>query len=147
MTLRVRDTGTLRTATEVRARKSDGGLAPVDRMMIRTADGLAQFYRRGIRASVTPTSVSGYGTNKTGPVYTSSVAVSVDGGTQPYGYSWSVTGGMGATNPNSPSTAFVGNPPGLYGELSGVATCTITDASGLNQQVAVDVTITREGGF
>jgi hypothetical protein len=147
VTLRIRDTATLRTATEARARKSDGTLAPIDRMMIRTAEGLTQFYRRGIRASVAPSFVNGYGTNKTGPVYTSSAAVSVDGGTQPYTYSWSVTGGIGVTNPNSPSTSFVGNPPGLYGELNGVGTCTITDASGLSQQVTVEVTITREGGF
>ncbi len=147
MTLRIRDTATLRTATEARARKSDGTLAPIDRMMIRTADGLAQFYRRGIRASVTPSFVGGYGTNKTGPVYTSSAAVSVDGGTQPYAYYWVITGGMGVVNPNSPTTNFVGSPPGLYGELNGTATCTVTDASGLSQQVTVEVTITREGGF
>lgn len=146
MTLRVRDTATLRTATEVRARKSDGALVSVDRMMIRTADGLSQFYRRGLRLSASPDSASGFGVNRTGPIYTNTVQVAVEGGTAPYTYSWISSGGVFVNSPTSAATSFGGNPPAIAGEIDGSATCTVTDSNGLSQAVTVSIVIQRESG-
>lgn len=146
MTLRLRDTATLRMATEVRARKSDGTLASVDRMMIRTADGLSQFYRRGLRLSASPDSASGFGVNRTGPIYTNTVQVAVDGGTAPYTYSWIPSSGIFVNNPTSAATSFGGNPPAITGEIDGSATCTVTDSNGLSQQVTVTINVYRESG-
>lgn len=146
MTLRLRDTATLRTATEVRARKSDGTLASVDRMMIRTADGLTQFYRRGLRLSASPDSASGFGVNRTRPIYTNTVQVAVDGGTAPYTYSWIPSSGIFVNSPTSAATSFGGNPPAIAGEIDGSATCTVTDSNGLSQSVTVPINIYRESG-
>ncbi|WP_394662886.1 hypothetical protein [uncultured Sphingomonas sp.] len=146
MTLRVRDTGALRTATEVRARKTDGTLVSVDRMMIRTADGLTQFYKRGLRLSASPAEANGFGTNRTGPVYTNTVAVSVDGGSPPYSYAWATTAGVSVQYPTMASTGFVGNPSAIAGDIYGTATCTVSDSAGLSQPIAIPVTISRESG-
>lgn len=146
MTLRVRDTATLRTATEVRARKSDSTLVPVDRMMIRTTNGLSQFYRRGIRLSASPGSASGFGVNRTGPIYTNTVQIAVEGGTAPYTYSWATNSGIFVNSPTSAATSFGGNPPAIAGEIDGTATCTVTDSSGLSQTVTVSIVIQRESG-
>lgn len=146
MTLRVRDTATLRTASEVRARKSDGSLVSVDRMMIRTADGLVQFYKRGLRLSASPSDANGFGTNKTGPVYTNSVLVSVNGGSPPYSYAWATTAGISAQYPAMASTGFVGNPSAIAGDIYGTATCTVSDSAGLSQPIEIPVTISRESG-
>lgn len=145
MTLRVRDTATLRTATEARVRKSDGALASIDRMMIRTANGLSQFYRRGLRLSASPDSASGFGVNRTGPIYTNTVQVAVEGGTAPYTYSW-VPSGVFVNSPNAAATSFGGNPPAIAGEIDGSATCTVTDSNGLSLTITIPVTISRESG-
>lgn len=140
MTLRIRDTAALRLATEARVRKADGSLNPIDRMMIRTPDGLSLFYRRGIRLSANPTEVSGYATSSFRPAVTSAVTVSVDGGTAPYSHAWTVSAGSpaSANSPSSATTTFTcpgtGDP---YSSDVAFFTDTVTDANGLTAQVMV----------
>lgn len=141
MTLRGRDTGALRTATEVLARKSDGSMTPVDRMMIRTPDGLSQFYKRGLRLSANPQNVSGP-SNSSRQTATNATQVSVSGGTGPYSHSWSVPSPLRAGSPTSAMTPFIA--PANYAGSS-FATDTVTDANGLTAQISVGITIYDTG--
>lgn len=140
MTLRIRDTAALRLATEVKMRQADSSLAAVDRMLIRTTDGTQEFYRRGIRPSANPTAVNGYSSASFRPAITSSVTVSVDGGTAPYSHVWTRTSGSAgyALSANSATTTFAYPGSGdSYSSARAVFTDTVTDANGLTAQVSV----------
>lgn len=141
MTISVRDTGARRRAVSIRVR-TGSGLVPVNRVSFRTDTGVVRVYNRAMQISATPSGVSGYGGQRTGPVYTNTTSVSVSGGSPPYQHSWSVGGGAFALNPASSSTAFVGSPP-INGTIDTAAVDTVTDASGLTATVEVPVYIER----
>lgn len=141
MTINVRDAGARRRAVSIRVR-TGSGLIPINRVSFRSEAGLSRAYDRAMQISATPSGVSGYGGQRTGPVYTNPTSVSVSGGSPPYQHSWSVGGGAFALNPSSSFTAFVGSPP-INGAIDTTAIDTVTDASGLTASVEVSVYIER----
>ncbi len=140
MTVRVRDAGALRVPTEMRVRMP-GGTQPIERVMARTADGLSEVYRRGIRLSAVPGTVTGP-SNPTRPSATETVMVSASGGTPPYTHAWTVNSPVVPTRPAEAATAFRA-PANFQGTLT--ATDTVRDSTGLTAQVSVGV-IFYEGG-
>jgi hypothetical protein len=143
VTLLVRDQANTKEASEVSVRTA-GGTVPVQNIFIRTAGGLVQFYRRRVRAAVSPDVVRAQSAEQ-GTIVTSPVQVSVSGGTPPYSHSWTPNGGISAVQPTSANTQFVGNPPGSSGRLTGTLVDTITDTNGLSTTVSVAVSINRQG--
>lgn len=148
-----RDTAAVkRSAGAVSFRTADGvsagDLKAIDQIRVRIADGtnpadLKEGYKQGIRLAALPDSASGYSSAKTGPITSGSVTVNVAGGTPPYTHSWAASGGVTATNPTSATTAFVGTPPAIEGEVEGEPTDTVTDANGLTNSISVPVFIQR----
>lgn len=134
MTVRVRDAGGLRVPTEIRIFQTFG-TQPVERIMARSADGLSEVYRRGIRLSAVPGNVSGF-SNRNRPSATDTVMVSASGGTPPYTHSWAVGSPVVPTAPTSSQTAFRA-PVNFTGTLT--ATDTVTDATGLKAYALVGV--------
>lgn len=133
MSLFVRDTATRRLAVEGRILMTDGS-KPIEKMLLRDATGLRQFYQRGIRPAATPDVLNGTSSTKR-ITYTPSTTIAVTGGTPPYSHSWSVQG-LTPTAPTSNTTAFT--IPRYY-EDNVVATDTVRDANGLTATVGVTI--------
>jgi hypothetical protein len=145
VTLSVRDAATSHNMVQAALRQADG-LHQVERLSVRTATGLLEAYRRAIRVAVNPVSAYGYAPKKSGTaVYTNSVAVSVDGGTPPYHYAWTVAPSqyLAATTPTSASTVFQTGTNNGQKNVVGTAVCAISDASGLTSSVTVPVQIVK----
>lgn len=112
------------------------GLRSIDKIAFRGNDGLRQFYQRGIRPAPTP-DVLDATSNPRRVTYTSSVSVSVTGGTQPYSHSWAASP-LTPTAPSSGTTAFT-IPRNFEGFIE--ATDTVTDANGIRATVSVTINI------
>jgi len=139
--------GVRRSVGAVKFRVANGtdpaDLKTIDQIRIRTADGLKTIYQQGIRVAVDPTSAGQTTTDKSGPMTSNSVVVSVAGGTPPYSHSWAIDNGITATNASSAVTAFVAYLPPFDGVLTGTAVDTVTDANGVVGYAIVDLYFQR----
>lgn len=142
MSLFVRDTATRRVASEARVLMADGS-RPVDKMMFRDANGLRQFYQRGIRPAANPGFMSAT-SNARQVSYSPSTSVAVTGGTPPYTHSWRA-GLLTPTAPTSATTAFA-IPRSFDGDVT--VSDTVTDANGLTAIAYVTVQVAfNDGAF
>jgi len=142
VSLRIRDTGTNRTAIEARFRDGDGVTKPIERMILRTASGTAEFYRRGIRLSASPSPLVTYSDTRR-PVASSQVMVSASGGTPPYAHAWAADYPLAPINPTSGTTGFT-IPRNFEGEVT--VSDLVTDANGLSAGITVQVVVYSTSG-
>jgi len=123
-------------------------LRNVDQIRIRIVDGvssgdLKEVYQQGIRLAVDPPTAGNVTTNKTGPITSNSVVVSVAGGTPPYTHSWTASDGITVDSPSFATTTFTATPPGIDGAIFGTAGDTVTDANGITASISVDLAFGR----
>lgn len=133
----VRDAGALRQAYEIGVR-GPSALSPVDRVLARTADGLFEVYKRGIRLSA-PGTIRAR-SNDAAPSSTPTVTVAVAGGTPPYTHQWSNADQLTPNNPTGASTSFR-IPRGYLGTAT--ATDTVRDANGLTAIAYLNIEISE----
>jgi len=90
----------------------------------------------GLYATVTGNATSA---GNAGSATTSALTASGNAGTAPYTYTWTVTGGFAVDTPNSATTTFSATVP-VNGNVTGQATCIVTDDTGATAQISKSVT-------
>lgn len=135
-------------------RTPDGNKA-IESGRITTPDGDLQFWDGTLAAltvSASPTYVQGaVATGSFATITTASTTASVDGGSPPYTYAWSVfDAGGGSWTPTAPSlatTAFQAVAVDSHEQFTGTMRCTVTDSRGATGTVDVTAFVRNYGAL
>jgi len=151
--IEIRDaSGVATRLKEIEVRDGSGVAVPVTIVQVRDASGVAKTVWQTMAVSASPSAITGYGSSTSSiDITTGVVTVSVDGGTAPFSYAWARTDGGGgswsAIVPTGASTAFKALAIAGGADATSEFTCTVTDANGLTDTVAIDATVMNFGGY
>jgi hypothetical protein len=144
--LAVRTLTGLQTIKAVKVRDSGSVLRTCQFVKVRDASNVLRTVWSALTASVSNASPTGIGDSPGAiPITTQTVTASPVGGTAPFTYAWTQTGGETATigSPTSASTPFTFAAVDPGDSKAGAFSCLITDATGATASVAVNATATN----
>lgn len=134
--------------------RDGSGLSNIGTGLIRDGDSLETFFApgSGLTLDVTPVAYGAAATNFATTVTTSTVTVTVTGGTAPYTFAWErtddVLGDWSIASPTAQSTAFRKGLVSPGDNETAYFACTVTDANG-NSATTIDVSagVANYGGL